>query len=43
MGHKKRGVAIVINNKDFHPNTSQNSMFFLTNEINEFSFRFKHT
>jgi hypothetical protein len=28
MGHKKRGVAIVINNKDFHPNTSQNSMFF---------------
>jgi hypothetical protein len=22
MGHKKRGIAIVINNKDFHPNTS---------------------
>ena len=22
MGHKKRGLAIVINNKDFHPNTS---------------------
>jgi hypothetical protein len=24
MGHKKRGIAIVINNKDFHPNTSSN-------------------
>ena len=22
MGHKKRGLAIIINNKDFHPNTS---------------------
>jgi hypothetical protein len=26
MGHKKRGIAIVINNKDFQPNTSE---FFL--------------
>ena len=23
MGYKKRGLAIVINNKDFHPNTSK--------------------
>lgn len=28
MGHKKRGVAIVINNKDFHPNTSSNFLNF---------------
>jgi len=28
MGHKKRGIAIIINNKDFHPNTSSNLIYF---------------
>lgn len=25
MGHKRRGTAIIINNKDFHPNTGLNT------------------
>jgi hypothetical protein len=43
MGHKRRGVAVIVNNKDFHPNTSKNFLFlFSKNRIKRVLFRFKH-